>query len=208
MTHLIPQLTTDPGQLIVTALAAYFAGSLPFGPIIVWIKEGIDVRQVGSGGSGATNTLRAAGKLAALLTLILDAGKGFLAVYAAGLFFAEDARQVAALFAFLGHIFPIYLCFRGGKGVATFVGALLALAWPVAIVFAVVWLATLAVFRFSSLSSLAASLATPVLILFGTGYPELFTTSAIMTAILWVMHTQNIKRLANGSEPKTFAKSP
>jgi acyl phosphate:glycerol-3-phosphate acyltransferase len=189
-------------------LFGYLCGSVPFGLIITRLAGTRDIRSIGSGNIGATNVLRTGRKGLAAATLVGDALKGTFAVlaiyYYYGLeyrYFAHDLAIPAAFGAFLGHLFPVWLGFKGGKGVATYIGLLLALAWPVAIAFCVVWLAVAAATRYSSLAALVASAATP-LALWLLGYwpePALF---ALLTALLWAMHRANIARLMNGTEGK------
>jgi acyl phosphate:glycerol-3-phosphate acyltransferase len=184
----------------------YLCGSVPFGLIITRLAGTRDIRSIGSGNIGATNVLRTGRKGLAAATLVGDALKGTFAVLAIYYYygpeyryFAHDLAIPAAFGAFLGHLFPVWLGFKGGKGVATYIGLLLALAWPVAIAFCLVWLAVAAATRYSSLAALVASAATP-LALWLLGYwpePALF---ALLTALLWVMHRANIARLINGTE--------
>lgn len=179
----------------------YLVGSIPFGLIITRIAGTEDIRSIGSGNIGATNVLRTGRKELAVLTLLCDALKGTVAVLIADRFGGQDLAVLAALGAFLGHLFPVWLKFSGGKGVATFIGLLLALAWHGAVAFCIVWLATAAITRYSSLSALVASAVTPVVLWFDGELQEaqLF---AILAALLWVMHRSNIARLVSGSETK------
>ena len=191
----------------------YLCGSIPFGLILTRLAGTRDIRSIGSGNIGATNVLRTGRKGLAAATLVGDALKGTFAVLAIYYYygpeyryFAHDLAIPAALGAFLGHLFPVWLGFKGGKGVATYIGLLLALAWPVAIAFCLIWLAVAAPTRYSSLAALVASAATPfVLWLLGT-WPEplLF---ALLTVLLWIMHRDNIARLMNGTEGK-IGKTP
>ena len=191
----------------------YLCGSIPFGLILTRLAGTRDIRSIGSGNIGATNVLRTGRKGLAAATLVGDALKGTFAVLAIYYYygpeyryFAHDLAIPAALGAFLGHLFPVWLGFKGGKGVATYIGLLLALAWPVAIAFCLIWLAVAALTRYSSLAALVASAATPfVLWLLGT-WPEplLF---ALLTVLLWIMHRDNIARLMNGTEGK-IGKTP
>lgn len=185
-------------------IAAYVCGSIPFGLVLTRLAGTQDLRVVGSGNIGATNVLRTGRRDLAAATLLLDAAKGFAAVAVAGLWGA-DLALVAALGAFLGHIFPVWLSFRGGKGAATYLGCLAAYYWPAALVFAVVWLGVAVVTRYSSAASLAASAAAPLAFV----RPELnrFTTNGAlvftaMAALLWFMHRANIARLRAGTEGK------
>jgi glycerol-3-phosphate acyltransferase PlsY len=151
---MIPELTSGFAVLAGVAVAAYLLGSVPFGIVMTRLFGLGDLRQIGSGNIGATNVLRTGNRTAAALTLILDAGKGGIAVLVARTLVGEDAAQLAGLAAFFGHCFPVFLGFRGGKGVATFIGTLLALFWPVGIAACLTWLLVAAVSRISSLSAL------------------------------------------------------
>lgn len=197
----MPELATSLPLLSLTALAAYLLGSVPFGIVFARLFGLGDLRKIGSGNIGATNVLRTGNKPAAFLTLVLDAGKGGIAVLLARAFLAGDAAQVAGLFAFLGHIFPIYLGFKGGKGVATFLGTILALAFPVGLAACATWVATAAVFRYSSLAALVAAAATPIYALI-FGHASLFILTAVLAQIVFLRHRPNIKRLLERSEPK------
>jgi glycerol-3-phosphate acyltransferase PlsY len=187
------------------ALAAlafgYLLGSIPFGLIFSWLAGAGDVRKIGSGNIGATNVLRTGKKWAAAATLIFDAGKGAAAVFIARRYGPELAVIAAALGAFLGHVFPIWLKFRGGKGVATFLGVTLALSWPVGLFAAATWAAAAAIWRISSLSALIAALATPLYFaLLGKG---VYALIALVLALLIVLtHRENISRLLKGREPR------
>ncbi len=179
----------------------YLCGSIPFGVILTRLSGAPDVRSIGSGNIGATNVLRSGRKALAGATLIGDMLKGTVAVLLAGYFLDRDAALCAALGAFLGHLFPVWLGFKGGKGVATYIGLLLGLAWPAALFFGAIWLAVAALTRYSSLAALIASAATPFFLWWwGAGLAaELF---ALLTILLWIMHRANITRLATGSENK------
>jgi len=186
----------------------YLCGSIPFGLIITRLAGTRDIRSIGSGNIGATNVLRTGRKGLAAATLVGDALKGTFAVLAIYYYygpeyryFAHDLAIPAAFGAFLGHLFPVWLGFKGGKGVATYIGLLLGLAWPVAVAFCLIWLAVAAITRYSSLAALVASAATPfALWMLGTWpEPALF---ALLTVLLWFMHRANIARLMNGTEDK------
>ncbi|MGV6811545.1 MAG: glycerol-3-phosphate 1-O-acyltransferase PlsY, partial [Brevirhabdus sp.] len=164
-----------------------------------------DLRQIGSGNIGATNVLRTGNKLAAFLTLVLDAGKGGVAVLIARAVFAEDAAQVAGVAAFLGHCFPLYLRFNGGKGVATFLGTLLALFWPAGLAACATWLAMAVVFRISSLSALVAAVLAPVWLAV-LGMPSAVVFGIGLAALILIRHHENIARLIRGDEPRIGAK--
>jgi acyl phosphate:glycerol-3-phosphate acyltransferase len=189
-------------------LFGYLCGSIPFGLIITRLAGTRDIRSIGSGNIGATNVLRTGRKGLAAATLVGDALKGTFAVLAVYYYygpeyryFAHDLAIPAAFGAFLGHLFPVWLGFKGGKGVATYIGLLLGLAWPVALAFCLIWLVVAAITRYSSLAALVASAATPfALWMLGTWpEPALFT---LLTVLLWIMHRGNIARLMNGTEGK------
>jgi glycerol-3-phosphate acyltransferase PlsY len=182
----------------------YLLGAIPFGLVITRLAGTHDLRQIGSGNIGATNVLRTGRKELAILTLVCDVLKGTLAVVIANQVGGQDLAILAALGAFLGHLFPVWLRFRGGKGVATYIGILIALAWHAAVVFCLVWLAVAAVSRYSSLAALVASLATP-LFLWSDGYLQEAQLFALFTVLLWVKHRPNIARLATGTEGKIGA---
>jgi glycerol-3-phosphate acyltransferase PlsY len=202
----MPEITTDPALLALTALAAYLLGAVPFGIVIARLFGLGDLRKIGSGNIGATNVLRTGNKTAAALTLVLDAGKAGIAVLIARALLAEDAAQLAGFAAFLGHCFPVYLGFRGGKGVATFLGTLLALWWPLGLAACAVWLAIARLFRISSLSALVAAVLTPGFA-WGFGHPDLVILSLLLGILVFFRHKENIIRLLNGTEPKIGAKN-
>jgi glycerol-3-phosphate acyltransferase PlsY len=179
----------------------YLLGSIPFGLIVTRIAGTEDIRSIGSGNIGATNVLRTGRKGLAAATLLGDALKGTVAVLLAGHFIGQDAALAAALGAFLGHVFPVWLGFRGGKGVATFLGVTLALAWPAALIFAVVWLTIAFVTRYSSLSALVASVATVVAAFFLASH-QTGILLAVLAALLWFLHRANLARLLAGTEGK------
>ncbi len=179
----------------------YVLGSIPFGFLLTRLAGTADIRAIGSGNIGATNVLRTGRKGLAAATLILDALKGTVAVLVAYQFGGQDLAVLAALGAFLGHLFPVWLGFRGGKGVATFIGLLIALAWPAAIVFGAVWLAVAALSRYSSLAALVASLAT-VVFLWLDGFLQEAQLFALLTVLMWAKHHANIRRLLAGTEGK------
>ena len=182
----------------------YLLGSIPFGLLITRLAGTHDLRQIGSGNIGATNVLRTGRKELAILTLVCDVLKGTLAVVIADHVGGQDLAILAALGAFLGHLFPVWLRFRGGKGVATYIGILIALAWHAAVAFGLVWLAVAVVSRYSSLAALVASLATP-LFLWSEGYLQEAQLFALFTVLLWVKHWPNIARLGAGTEGKIGA---
>ncbi|MBB4198356.1 glycerol-3-phosphate acyltransferase [Rhodoblastus sphagnicola] len=184
--------------LLGAAVFGYLFGSIPFGLLLTKAAGLGDVRDIGSGNIGATNVLRTGRKDIAAATLLLDALKATAAALIFG-HFSANAAVVAGLFAFLGHIFPVWLGFKGGKGVATYIGFLLGVAWPAAFAFAAIWLATAKISRYSSLSALLASLASP-LVLLAMGDKLAAGAAAIMTVIVWVKHSENIVRLRAGTE--------
>ena len=200
----MPEIDAWPSSLVIAGLLAYALGSVPFGIVAARLFGLGDLRAVGSGNIGATNVLRTGSKAAAALTLVGDAGKGALAVVLARLALGEDAAQVAALCAFLGHCFPVWLGFRGGKGVATFLGTLLALAWPLGLAACATWLATAAVGRISSLAALVAALASPLWALWLR--PEAVALCAALAALIVYRHAANVRRIARGEEPRIGAR--
>ena len=181
-------------------MIGYLSGSVPFGLVLTRLAGTADLRGIGSGNIGATNVLRTGRKDLAALTLLLDGLKGTFAVLLAQYVFDNPwAGQAAALGAFAGHLFPVWLNFRGGKGVATFLGCLLGLAWPAALAFAAIWLAVAWFTRYSSAAALVASAATP-LVLLATGASDRAGLFAVLAAALWYMHRANIARLQAGTE--------
>ncbi len=200
----MPEIATSPVLFALVALAGYLMGSVPFGILMARAFGLGDLRKVGSGNIGATNVLRTGNKLAAFLTLVLDSGKGAAAVLLAAWLVGPDAAQLAGLFAFLGHLFPVWLRFKGGKGVATFLGTLLALAPLAGVAACATWLVTAAVFRISSLSALVAAALAPLYMLaLGEGGA---LAAALMAALVYVRHGANIARLRAGTEPRIGAK--
>jgi glycerol-3-phosphate acyltransferase PlsY len=181
-------------------LAGYLVGSIPFGLIFTRLAGLGDIRAIGSGNIGATNVLRTGRRELAAATLVADALKGTAAVLILGLL-GQGSALVAGLGAVIGHLFPVWLNLRGGKGVATYLGVLLGLAWPAAIVFAIVWLAVAFVTRFSSVAALTATLATPPT-LFLMQLPEIAWLFAFLTVVLWIRHRENITRLLSGTESR------
>jgi acyl phosphate:glycerol-3-phosphate acyltransferase len=182
-------------------ILGYLLGSIPFGLVLTKFAGTQDLRSIGSGNIGATNVLRTGRKGLAAATLIGDMLKGTIAVIIAGYCGGPNAAMLAALGAFLGHLFPVWLNFKGGKGVATYIGVLIGLLWPAALVFGVVWLAVAAISRYSSLSSLTASFVTPIL-LWGFGHLALAALFVVLTLLLFYMHRENIERLLAGTEGK------
>jgi glycerol-3-phosphate acyltransferase PlsY len=186
----------------------YLCGSIPFGLILTRLAGTQDIRSIGSGNIGATNVLRTGRKGLAAATLLGDALKGTAAVLAVYWYygreyqyFADELAIPAALGALLGHLFPVWLGFKGGKGVATYIGILLALAWPVGLAFCLIWLAVAALTRYSSLAALIASALTPFGVWMVGTLPQAVLL-ALLTALLWIMHRGNISRLINGTEGK------
>ena len=196
----------SPEVLLPAALiVGYLLGSIPFGLVLTRFAGTPDLRSIGSGNIGATNVLRTGRKGLAAATLICDMLKGTLAVLIAGYYGGPDAAMLAALGAFLGHLFPVWLKFKGGKGVAVYIGVLIGLFWPAAVVFCVLWIATAATTRYSSLSALVASFVTPIF-LWWFGHLALSSLFAVLTMLLFYMHRENIKRLQAGTEGRIGAK--
>jgi glycerol-3-phosphate acyltransferase PlsY len=185
--------------LPVAFVIGYLLGSIPFGLLLTRLAGTADLRSIGSGNIGATNVLRTGRKGLAAATLLLDMLKGTAAVIIAGDLGGPNAAMLAGLGAFLGHLFPVWLKFRGGKGVAVYIGVLLGLFWPAAVVFCVLWIATAATTRYSSLSALVASFVTPIF-LWWFGHSALASLSAVLTLLLFYMHRDNIRRLQAGTE--------
>ena len=189
--------------LFWAAIGGYLLGSIPFGLVLTKLAGLGDVRAIGSGNIGATNVLRTGRKDLALATLLLDAGKGGIAVLIVASLTdgAEAAMSVAGAAAFLGHCYPAWLSFKGGKGVATFLGTLLALHWPVGLVICAIWLVTAFATRISSLSALVAAGLAPVVMLV-MNQPIMAAATLFMTALILVRHRANIQRIMAGTEPK------
>jgi acyl phosphate:glycerol-3-phosphate acyltransferase len=191
-------------------VAAYLLGSIPFGLLIVKALGGPDIREIGSGNIGAANVTRNAGKLPGILTLALDAGKGYLAVWLAGRVTGGNIHwmTIAAVFAVIGHIFPIWLGFHGGKGVATGLGVFIPICWQAVVAGIVLWLLVVIFWRYSSLGSISAAAALPVFIylLYAPGHgapPETVTFGTVVIAVLVIFkHRSNIERLIAGTEPR------
>ena len=187
--------------LPVAFMIGYILGSIPFGLILTNLAGTQDLRSIGSGNIGATNVLRTGRKGLAAATLLGDMLKGTVAVILMGYLWGPDSAMLAGLGAFLGHLYPLWLKFKGGKGVATYIGVLLGLFWPAAAMFGAIWIATALITRYSSLSALVASLATPIFLWF-FGHPALTALFAVMTLLLFWTHRENIKRLQAGTEGK------
>ena len=197
----MPGIETSVTGLILALVLGYLLGSVPFGVLVTKTMGLGDLRKIGSGNIGATNVLRTGNKGAALATLLLDGGKGALAVLIARACTGEDAAQLAGGAAFIGHLFPVWLGFKGGKGVATFLGILLALAWPVGIAACLTWLVTALVSRISSLSALVAA-ALAAIWAGLLGYPQITWLTLVMATLVFFRHKPNIERLRTGTEPK------
>ncbi len=188
-------------SLQIAALVGYLLGSIPWGLILTRLAGKGDIRKIGSGNIGTTNVLRTGSKGLAAATLLLDGGKGAAAVLLIGHFYASDPALIAGLAAVFGHNFPVWLRFQGGKGVATSLGVLIALAWPVGLIACAVWLLTAAAFRYSSLAALVALTSSPVVMALLADVPR--TVGAVLLAILaLVRHHANIRRLLKGEESK------
>ena len=195
------EMTSAAEILAFWAIAGYLLGAIPFGIVTARALGLGDLRQIGSGNIGATNVLRTGSKLGAALTLIGDAGKAGAAVLLARALAAEDAAQIAGFAAFFGHCYPIWLKFKGGKGVATFFGLLFALAWPIGLAAGATWLAMAAMFRYSSLAALLAAALTPLWIVF-LDFSNLFLLSLCLACVIYWRHRENIIRLIRGQEGK------
>ncbi|MET4127339.1 glycerol-3-phosphate 1-O-acyltransferase PlsY [Roseovarius sp. MBR-6] len=197
----MPLIESTPSALLLWAVIGYLLGSIPFGMVLALLMGLGNLREIGSGNIGATNVLRTGNKTAAALTLLLDGGKGAVAVLLARAVAGEDAAQIAGFAAFLGHCYPVWLRFAGGKGVATFLGLLLALAWPVGVAACLTWLATAVLMRISSLAALVAAVTAPVwMLILGQGGAVVLAI-ALAALILW-RHRGNIARLRAGTEPR------
>ena len=199
-------LTSPLAISLVALVLGYLLGSIPFGLILTRFGGTADLRSIGSGNIGATNVLRTGRKGLAAATLIGDMLKGTLAVTLAGKLGGTDAAMLAALGAFLGHLFPVWLGFKGGKGVAVYIGVLLGLFWPAALAFGVIWLLVAWLTRYSSAAALIASAAIPVLLWFD-GHTALALLFAVLSVLLWIMHRGNISRLLDGTESRIGSKA-
>lgn len=203
----------SPAQLAAAVIGGYLLGSIPFGVIVMNAAGAGDPRAIGSGNIGATNVLRSGKKGLAALTLLGDGGKGAVAVLIAWLATRNDSVQAQAVLtsiaggaAFLGHLFPVWLGFKGGKGVATFFGTLLAACWPVGVLAGATWLVIAFVFRFSSLAALAAAVLAPLYVFLLGRPPAIAGLAAFMALLIFIRHEANIRRLLKGEEPKIGAK--
>jgi glycerol-3-phosphate acyltransferase PlsY len=198
---MIPALELGLMNIFLVILFAYLIGSIPFGIIISKIMGLGNLRNIGSGNIGATNVLRTGNKLAAILTLIFDLLKGAISVIITYYIFNDTTAQIAALSSFLGHCFPIWLKFKGGKGVATFIGISLALYWPAGILICLTWVLTAFLSRISSLSALISSLSS-ILWVWILGVPSAVFVMTVLTILIWYRHIENIKRIIKNTEPK------
>ena len=201
----MPPLDTPTASLILWAVIGYGLGSIPVGMVLARLMGLGNLREIGSGNIGATNVLRTGNKTAAVLTVVLDGAKGAAAVLLARAFAGEDAVQLAALAAFLGHCFPVWLGFRGGKGVATFLGLWLALAWPVGLACCATWLVAALVTRISSMGALVAAASSTVwVVTLTTG--QTLILGILLTLLVFWRHRENIARLRAGTEPRISRK--
>src|SRR3954452_18614757 len=194
------------GIYLLAILVGYLLGSIPFGLLLTRFAGTQDLRSIGSGNIGATNVLRTGRKGLAAATLLGDLLKGTAAVLIAGTFGGAEGAMLAGLGAFLGHLFPVWLKFKGGKGVAVYIGVLIGLFWPAAVVFCLIWLATAATSRYSSLSGLVAAFVIPIF-LWWFGHPALASLFAVLTLLLFYVHRENIRRLQAGTEGRIGKKS-
>ncbi len=202
----MPEIVTSPLLLILAGVLGYLLGAVPFGIVITRALGLGDLRAIGSGNIGATNVLRTGHKGAALATLILDAAKGAIAVLIARFALGEDAAQVAGGMAFLGHLFPVWLGFKGGKGVATFLGTLLALAWPVGLAACATWAVAAFLTRISSASALVAAATSGLWCFVFDRGDALFLSFALML-LVYIRHWPNLQRIKAGTEPKIGRKA-
>jgi glycerol-3-phosphate acyltransferase PlsY len=197
----MPPIETGSTLLILWAVIGYLLGSIPFGLLLTRAMNLGNLREIGSGNIGATNVLRTGSKGAAAATLLLDGGKGALAALLARYLTGEDAAQLAGLMAFLGHCHPVWLGFKGGKGVATFLGLLLALAWPVGVACCLTWLAAAALKRMSSFAAITAAALSSIWAVV-LGRPDVFLLCVILTLVIYWRHRDNIARIKAGTEPR------
>jgi glycerol-3-phosphate acyltransferase PlsY len=202
----MPEITTALPLLALWGAFGYLLGSIPFGMVISRVMGLGDLRQIGSGNIGATNVLRTGNKGAALGTLLLDGGKGAVAVLLARAMAGEDAAQLAGLMAFVGHCFPVWLKFKGGKGVATFLGIMLALSLPVGLVVCATWLFGAAITRMSSVGALTAAMSCTVWSLFMARL-DMLVLATLLTVLVYWRHKENLERIKAGTEPKIGQKS-
>jgi glycerol-3-phosphate acyltransferase PlsY len=201
----MPIIDSSFAVLSLWAVLGYLIGSIAFGLLLARAMNLGDLRTIGSGNIGATNVLRTGNKTAAALTLLLDGAKGAVAVLLARFFAGEDAAQIAGLAAMIGHCYPVWLKFKGGKGVATFLGVILALAWPAGLACCLAWLIGALVTRISSMGAIAAA-STSTVFLLVLGYGSAFFLGVLLTLLIFWRHRENIKRIRAGTEPKIGAK--
>lgn len=202
----MPVIEHSASVLMLWALIGYLLGSIPFGMVLARVMGLGNLRSIGSGNIGATNVLRTGNKTAAALTLLLDGGKGAVAVLLARYFGGEDTAQIAGLMAMIGHCYPVWLKFAGGKGVATFLGIMLALSLPVGVGCCIAWLVGALVWRISSMGALvAAASSTFLMVVLNSG--AALVLGAVLTALVMWRHRANIARLRAGTEPKIGQKS-
>lgn len=197
----MPLIESSLTVLLLWAAVGYLLGSIPFGVVLARAMGLGNLREIGSGNIGATNVLRTGSKPAAIATLLLDGAKGAVALLLARAMSGEDAAQIAALAAMLGHCYPVWLKFKGGKGVATFLGILLALAWPAGIAACVAWLVGAGLTRRSSVGGLVAAAASSILAIV-LGYGSSYLLCLLLTLIVFWRHRANIARIRAGTEPK------
>ncbi|MEP3917300.1 glycerol-3-phosphate 1-O-acyltransferase PlsY [Ascidiaceihabitans sp.] len=197
----MPFIENSLTLLALWAVIGYLLGSIPFGMVIARVMNLGNLRDIGSGNIGATNVLRTGNKTAAALTLVFDAAKGAVALLLARHFVGEDAAQIAGIAAMIGHCYPVWLKFAGGKGVATFIGIMLALTWPVGIACCVAWLVGAATTRISSMGALVSAAASTFLLTF-MGAPTALLMGIVLTLLIFWRHRANISRIRAGTEPK------
>lgn len=202
----MPEFVSTTVMLLLWAIVGYGLGSIPFGMVLARVMGLGNLREIGSGNIGATNVLRTGNKTAAVLTLVLDGAKGAVAVVLARAMAGEDAVQVAALAAFLGHCYPVWLGFRGGKGVATFLGIWLALAWPVGLACCATWLLSAVLTRISSAAALTAAASSTIWAVF-LGSGTALILGAVLTILVFWRHRANIHRIRAGTEPRIGQKT-
>ena len=202
----MPLIENTATVLLLWAVIGYLLGSIPFGVLVAKGMGLGNLREIGSGNIGATNVLRTGSKPAAVATLLLDGAKGAVALLLARSLAGEDAAQLAALAAMIGHCYPVWLGFKGGKGVATFLGILLALAWPAGIAACIAWLVAAGLTRMSSMGGLLAAGASSVLVVL-MGYGTAYLLCLLLTLIVFWRHRTNISRIRAGTEPKIGQKS-
>jgi glycerol-3-phosphate acyltransferase PlsY len=198
---MMPPFDSDLSVLLLWAVIGYGLGSIPFGMVLARVMGLGNLREIGSGNIGATNVLRTGNKAAAALTLLLDGAKGAVAVLLARAYAGGDAVQLAAFMALLGHCYPVWLGFRGGKGVATFLGVMLALAWPVGVACCLTWLVAAKLSRISSMGALVAAASSVIWVLL-LGYGGALVLVVLLTALIFWRHRENIARIRAGTEPK------